>query len=281
MARRSLSADPMSRLATWALRLAVFAFVAALLSIVVVRSGLLEIRPAVVTFLGTLAIAAVAILLALGSLIGIWNKGLRGLGRGIAAMAIGGALLAYPAYLGVYAYRQPWINDVTTDAADPPRFEALARVRPRDANPVDYPGATAAAVQTILYPDIEPYFAETTPQAVYDAALGVINKRRWRVVDDRPPQAGRGDGHIEAVARTAIMGFRDDVVLRVRATPGGTRLDVRSASRYGPLDFGGNASRVRALLENIEEALNVKRPVAPPVKAAPATAKRSNQADKR
>ena len=50
------------------------------------------------------------------------------------------------------------------------------------------------------------------PQAAYDAALAVVNKRRWRVVDARAPQAGRREGHIEAVARTPIMGFRDDVV---------------------------------------------------------------------
>jgi len=36
-----------------------------------------------------------------------------------------------------------------------------------------------------------------TPQAAYDAALAVVNKRRWRVVDARAPQAGRREGHIE------------------------------------------------------------------------------------
>ena len=38
------------------------------------------------------------------------------------------------------AYRLPRIYDVTTDPDDPPRFEALARLRPRDANPVIYAG---------------------------------------------------------------------------------------------------------------------------------------------
>ena len=57
-----------------------------------------------------------------------------------------------------------------------------------------------------------------TPQAAYDAALAVITKRTMaRCVDARTPQAGRREGRIEAVARTAIMGFRDDVVVRVRA----------------------------------------------------------------
>ena len=67
-----------------------------------------------------------------------------------------------------------------------------------------------------------------------------------RIVDARGSQNGSvRDGIIEAVARTPILGFRDDVVVRVRATTDGARIDVRSASRYGRHDFGTNAARVR------------------------------------
>jgi uncharacterized protein (DUF1499 family) len=51
------------------------------------------------------------------------------------------------------------------------------------------------------------------------------------------------------------MGFRDDVVIRVRPIAGGARLDIRSASRYGRNDFGANAERVLGLIEDIEEAV--------------------------
>ena len=44
----------------------------------------------------------------------------------------------------------------------------------------------------------------------------MVNKRRWLVLDAREPQPNRRDGRIEAVARTPIMGFRDDVVIRIR-----------------------------------------------------------------
>ena len=80
-------------------------------------------------------------------------------------------------------------------------------------------------------------------------------KRKWRIVDDRPPQPPRRDGRIEAVARTPIMGFRDDVVVRVRRDDDGARIDVRSASRYGRHDFGTNAARIRSLLEDIDDRL--------------------------
>ena len=159
--------------------------------------------------------------------------------------------------------RLPWIYDITTDPIDPPRYEALARLRPRDANPVAYAGLYAAEQQRRAYPDVAPLGTNSTPQAAYDAALAAINKRRWRVVDARSPQAGRREGRIEAVARTAIMGFRDDVVVRVRPEPDGARIDARSSSRYGTFDFGANAARIRTLMNDIEEGLRTQRPERP------------------
>jgi hypothetical protein len=50
------------------------------------------------------------------------------------------------------------------------------------------------------------------------------------------------------------MGFRDDVVIRISPVGPGSRVDVRSASRFGEHDFGANASRVRSLLEDIDDA---------------------------
>jgi uncharacterized protein (DUF1499 family) len=273
MARRYVHSEPTSRLAIWARRMAGFAFAASFLAVIIVRSGLLEIQPALATFGGALAIAVVALLLALAAFVVIWLEGLAGMGAALAAMLISLALMAYPAYLGLKAYRLPWIYDITTDPIDPPRYEALARVRPRDANPIAYAGLYAAEQQRTAYPDIGPLSVGATPQAAYDAAFAVVTKRKWRIVEARAPQAGRRDGRIEAVARTAIMGFRDDVVVRVRADGDGTRIDVRSSSRYGTFDFGANASRIRSLLDDIEDAVAaqkaVKLPAQPPAKKGP------------
>lgn len=271
MARRRLMEDPFSRLAVWSRRLAVFALVACLLSIIVVRSGMVEIVPALATFAGSLVLAVLAILFAFAGFVVIWREGLKGLGYTVTALAIGVALLAYPTYLGAKAYRLPAIFDVTTDPIDPPRFEAVARVRPREGtNNIIYAGLYAAEQQRLAYPDIEPLTVSVTPQQAFDVALSIVNKRKWRVVDERPPQAGRRDGRIEAVARTPIMGFRDDVVVRVRPDTDGARIDVRSASRYGRHDLGTNAARIRSLLEDIDAAVDALTPEKPQKKAQPA-----------
>jgi hypothetical protein len=111
--------------------------------------------------------------------------------------------------------------------------------------------------------------------------MKVITKRKWHVVDARPPQGtAPRDGLIEAIARTPILGFRDDVAVRVRPTQEGSRIDIRSASRYGRHDLGTNAQRVRALIEDIDTVLATpvpekkqappKLPQPPPAKGASA-----------
>lgn len=257
MARRRIAEDPISRLAVWARRLALFALVTAILGTLIVRTGFLEIEPALATIGGALLLAVFAILFALAALAVIWKDGLAGTGSALGAIVLGLGLIAYPAYLGSKAWQLPMINDITTDSNDPPKLEALARVRPRrGANPVDYPGAATAELQHAAYPDVEPLLLAVSPQVAYEAVYGVIAKHKWLIVEARRPLLGRRDGHIEAVARTPIMGFRDDVVVRLRVDGEGTRVDVRSASRYGLHDFGTNAARIVSFLEDVDAAVD-------------------------
>lgn len=256
MARLRFAEDPYSRLAIWARRLALFSLAAALLSIIIVRSGLVEVEPGLVTFAGALVFAILAILAGLASFVVIWRDGLRGLGYAVSGIAIGVLLLAYPTYLGITAYRLPVISDITTDAIEPPRFEAIARLRSRAANPVQYAGLYAAEQQHDAYPDVEPLEVSVSPKTAYDTALALVNRNRWLVIDSRDPQGGRRDGRIEAVARTPVMGFREDVVIRIRGTGEESRIDMRSASRYGRHDIGSNAARITGFFAQVEEALD-------------------------
>ncbi|MDE2283731.1 MAG: DUF1499 domain-containing protein, partial [Hyphomicrobiales bacterium] len=133
MARRRIAEQPVSRLAIWARRFALFSLAATFIAVIVVRSGALDIVPALSTLAGALTLAVVAILLACAAGIVIWTEGVGGIRESLTALLIGFALIAYPLYLGLKAYRLPAIYDVTTDPIDPPRFEAIARLRPRDA----------------------------------------------------------------------------------------------------------------------------------------------------
>ena len=280
MIRRRIAKEPISRLASWARRCALFSLAATVLVIVIVRAGWIEIDPSLAAVTGALGIAGLSILLAIAALIVIWREGIDGLGRALLAIVIGAVLLAYPAYLGLKYVRTPALTDVTTDLGDPPRFDQVAKLRPRGT--VDYPGAAVAARQRAAYPDIETLQIATSAQVAFEAASSVIIKRKWNVILNRAPQAGRRDGQIEAIARTPILGFREDIVVRVRGSADGARIDVRSASRYGHHDLGSNAARVRSLLEDIDdtaavlvEERNKKAQAKPaPAKAPPQPARR-------
>src|SRR6476469_9200472 len=274
MARRfsaPYQSEPVSSLASWARNLAVFAVVAVVGAIIIVRFGFLEMKPALATFFGGLGIAALSILFGLAGFAAIWQNGSRGMARILLAFLIDGAILAYPAYLGLQYRKLPAIHDITTDPIDPPRFDALARLRTGDgANTAVYAGLYSAEQQRQFYPDIEPIELEISVDRAYAIALQLVNKRKWLVIDERAPQPPRRIGRIEAVARTPIMGFREDVSIRVTPDGDDSRVDIRSSSRYFESDLGSNAARVAKLIEDIntaaESAANkpaVKKPQVP------------------
>jgi uncharacterized protein (DUF1499 family) len=82
------------------------------------------------------------------------------------------------------------------------------------------------------------------------------------------------------VALTPIMGFREDVSIRVTPDADGSRVDIRSSSRYFESDLGSNAARVTKLIDDINNAVDnaslkpVKKPVAPLPKIPPKVVKK-------
>lgn len=275
MARRfsaPYQSDPVSSLATWARNLAVFAVVAVVVSIIIVRFDFLEMKPALATFFGGLAIAALSILFGLAGFAAIWQNGSRGMARILLAFLIDGAILAYPAYQALLYRKLPAIHDITTDPIDPPRFDALSRLRTGGGtNTAVYAGLYSAEQQRQFYPDIEPIELEIPVDRAYAIARQLVIKRKWTVIDEREPQPPRRIGRIEAVARTPIMGFREDVSIRVVPDGDDSRVDIRSASRYFESDLGSNAARVTKFIDDLNTAADAdalkpvkKTPVTPP-----------------
>jgi len=284
MARRfsaPYQSEPVSGLATWSRNLAIFSVIAVVVSILIVRFGFLEMKPALATFFGALALAGLSILLGLAAFAAIWQNGSRGMSMILLAFLIDAVVLAYPGYLGLKYRKLPPIHDITTDPIDPPRFEALARLRTGEGvNSAVYAGLYSAEQQRLAYPDIETVELEIPPQRAYDVTLALVTKRKWIIIDERPPVLPRRIGRIEAVARTPIMGFREDVSIRITPDGEDSRVDIRSSSRYFESDLGSNAARVSKLIEDINTAAEaaalkpVKKTPAPAPKAGAKTVKK-------
>ena len=191
-----------------------------------------------------LAAMAVAILAVL-----FGRRSLRGGPIAAAAMAfVVGAAIAYvPWHYNQLRGSGP--NDITTDLDIPPPFAAALAQRKADnsQNNGEYKGAKAVELQRRNYPDIAPVTLDLPPPAAFDRALAAAKRLGWAIVET-DKEAGR----IEASEKSRWFGFTDDVVVRVGAEEGGSRVDLRSVSRQGRGDFGVNAARVRRYLQALK-----------------------------
>ena len=144
----------------------------------------------------------------------------------------------------------PAIHHITTDPDDPPQFDAVIPLRGDTSNPLDYT-AELAEVQRRAYPDIQPLLILSPPEAVFGQSKEVIRTLGWEIVD-----ADSAAGRIEATDTTFWFGFKDDVVVRIRSTENGSRVDLRSVSRVGGGDIGANAARILAFSVRLTAAFS-------------------------
>jgi uncharacterized protein (DUF1499 family) len=216
------------------------------------RSGWWGYRFSLLTLMAYAAyvgLAAVAIAV-LNLLFARRAVGARGIALALVALIAGGATAYVPWHYRAVARSVPPIDDITTDTDNPPAFVALLPLRQAaHANPATYAGARTAALQKRFYPDIAPLLLPLPPDRAFALALRTARDMGWTIVAS-DPAAGR----IEADQRSFWMGFTDDIVLRIAAAGTGSRVDMRSASRYGRGDLGVNAARIRAYLAALRAA---------------------------
>jgi uncharacterized protein (DUF1499 family) len=167
---------------------------------------------------------------------------------GLLGIALGLLVVWVPWSWKQRAASVPAIHDITTDFVDPPAFEAILPYRRDAANPSEYGGDSIAALQRAGYPDLGPLTLRAPTDVAFRLALRAASDMGWDIVASDPAR-----GRIEATATTRWYGFRDDVVVRVRAEGSGSRVDVRSVSRVGRSDVGTNARRIRAYLAEVAE----------------------------
>lgn len=153
-----------------------------------------------------------------------------------ALLTLPGALLLAMLVHGGGQY--PPIHDITTDTVDPPQFRAAPAQRGPGSNSLEVNPDTIAAQQR-AYPELSTVVSDLPIDTVYDRALLVAREMGWEVYHE-----DRNLGVIEAVDTTAIMAFKDDIVIRVRSNASGSLLDLRSVSRVGVGDLGANQQRI-------------------------------------
>ena len=243
-----------AREAKWARRIAVFFLQLLILTALLHRFAGLS-TPAAVNLIGVSTVGlALAVLIAIVSLIRIWFGGQTGAANDFAAIIVGLIGLALPVFVLSKAFLLPMVNDLQTSPADPLQFTVLLEQRPSDANPLSGPDPETVRLQAEKYPDIGPMLVERSAPSVFNVVGEAVKQLGWTVVVNEAPGES-GVGRIEATDGTLIMGFTDDVVVRVKGNDAAASIDIRSASRYGKHDFGANADRIYAFYEEVNTAL--------------------------
>jgi uncharacterized protein (DUF1499 family) len=172
----------------------------------------------------------------------------RGFALTLAGVVIAAAAFGVPFAMLQNAKRMPPIHDITTDTANPPRFVAIIPLRNGSPNPVEYQGESISRQQRAAYPDVQPATLVEPADTAFKRALNAAHDLGWQIVATVP-----NEGRIEATDTTIWFGFKDDIVVRVTPTDGGSRIDVRSVSRLGEGDLGKNAARIRAYLRRLQQ----------------------------
>src|SRR5919199_362517 len=249
---RRLPPVPRSRKAVWGRRLVAFAWPVLLLTGWAFRSRLIDALALVVNLGLGFLLAITGFALAVAALVEIWRRGSRGLGAAAGAILLGLPLLGLAAAAGAALTVYPPINSISTDPENAPAFRAAAAMR--QAAGAAEPGdrARLAAQQRAAYPDIAPLQLETDAETAYTQALALVQEKGWVVLQTQPPTQRVKRGRIEATAFTAMLRFPDDVVIELADSGTATRVDMRSASRFGRHDLGQNPRRIRSFLAELK-----------------------------
>lgn len=249
-----------SRLAWIALLLSLGAVAAALVAAWGSGQGWWPFRAGFTVLRYALFAALAGVLLAIVALI-FGGRGRRPVRRGLVALLVGGAFLAFLGSQIVTARSVPAIHDISTDLENLPEFRAL-EVRPDNLETVPDEGDPALAalppearwraLHRRAYPDIQPITVPWSVAETIQRAQVVAEEKGWEIahVD---PAAGR----LEATDTTLFFRFKDDVVIRARPDPedrNRTRVDMRSISRVGGSDVGVNAKRIREFLQDLRQS---------------------------
>jgi uncharacterized protein (DUF1499 family) len=237
-------------LCKWAERLGVTGLVVTVIGILGAAWSMFGPFPAMLSMaLGSLLLIIGAVLAVIGLVRSRGTAGEASYPLTIAALVAGSAALLN-AVVFIGSGGGPAIHDISTDTMSPPEFVAVVELRGPTDNPAEYSGADTAKQQQEAYPDIETIVLRDPRSLVFDSALTVAGDMGWEIVD-----SDTAEGRIEATATTPWVGFKDDVVIRIRTRSAETLVDVRSKSRVGRGDMGVNAKRIRKFRDRLIAAL--------------------------
>ena len=235
-------------LTRWSLKLALSAALIAVLAVTSYRLAFVDFQPAVLGLVAGAIAGLLAILMGLvGTALAIKAKKSE-IMTTLAGPTLGFLVMMPIIFAALSAAGVPRIHDITTDLMNPPKFSVITGLRTSAHNSLDrQKPKDLANLQKTGYPNLGPIRVNQPVNEVFNKAVLLVEKRGWEVIAVAPEE-----GRIEATATTRIMGFKDDIVIRLQAIAGQTQVDMRSVSRVGESDLGVNATRIKLFLAELD-----------------------------
>ncbi|WP_404405744.1 DUF1499 domain-containing protein [Pelagibacterium halotolerans] len=259
-----------SKFAVWSRRVGTFGVPLLVLSILLhvfgqISTDVFEVCLAIATAAGGLAV-----LLALAGYVRLWFTG----DKGWSLASIGlftGVLCLLPAGTAVWLMASyPSTADISTDPRDAPE---LIFPRSGSPEPIDPDMALEA------FPRVLTRSYRLDPATLFGIARGVIEGRGWQLIFIQDSQGADAARQLNAIHKS-LLGWSDEIAVRIEPAPLGARLDVRGASvRNVEHDLGANGRALESFLVALDQAVaehlrsNVVPDVAPdaPGDATPVT----------
>ncbi len=194
------------------------------------------------------ALALSAVVASIAAIAAVWRRGAPGMSDAVFGLIFGLIALTPAAGVTAATIYYPRLTDISTDLDAPPRLAPSQRRQQPG-------GHLRPAAQRDAYPDIVPRRFPVGTAQLYAAVEQVIEDQGWTLGAHLAPAMNDDPAAIRAEASTLLLGFVDDVTVRILPDAIGSRLDIRSASRLGEHDLGANARRIRTLLAGVDRML--------------------------
>lgn len=256
-----------SKWAIWARRLGSFALPLAIIPVFLHRERIISSDDFHIIELVAAGFAVLALLLALGAFARLWVTGDQGWSRAAMGLFFSLICLAPMALVGWFALRSPAVTDVSTTFADPP---ALVSVVSRVSTPEQRAEIEAA------FPNARTRTYPIAAEQMFGIVEQMAAANGWEPRARRAPSHPLDQGSLNAIA-TTLLGWRDEVAVRVRGTPLGSTIDLRSAAAHSWSDLGENGRRIEQFLLALDQRITLMLRDAPaaatptePETAAPA-----------
>jgi len=283
--------DRRSKAAIWCLRLALFLIPFFVLVILLYRFAKIDTIQMFILIAFGLLIALLSLVFAIKAISELWTKGYRGGSQVIRGMIITLLVLLPFGYQAFLSIQFPLANDVSTDMLNPPEYINAVNIREANVdkgmNPILQYDDEYAREMILAYPRLQSRRYPAGPERVLEAVRIIIDNNKWlltgssgipelksnaesenttELADNEPEEendeeqieeeiAAPDDIFIEALERTFIFGFQNDVIIRIVSEDRNTLVDVRSSARWGKHDFGYNAKLIEGFLQQLDAAL--------------------------